>query len=266
MSSTVTSEDGTTIAFDRTGEGPPLILVDGALCDRAGSPNGPLAALLAERFTVYTYDRRGRGESGDTGAYAVEREIEDLEALVAEAGGPVHLYGISSGAALALEAADRGLAVEKLALYEAPFVVDDSRPPVPDDYRAQLEAMVASDRRGDAVRLFMSKGVRVPGIFVALMRIMPAWSRMKAIAHTLPYDASVMGDGQRGQPLPAGRWSSVTVPTLVLGGGKSPAWMRNAVDAVAERLPSARRRTLDGQTHLVKPKVLAPVLAEFFAG
>jgi pimeloyl-ACP methyl ester carboxylesterase len=224
MSPTVTSKDGTPIAYDRTGDGPPLILVDGALSDRAGSPNGPLAQLLAERFTVYTYDRRGRGDSGDTRPYAVEREVEDIDALIAEAGGSAHLY------------------------------------------RAQLEHRVASDRRRDTVRLFMSTGARVPRVFVALMRLMPAWSRMKATAHTLPYDATVMGDSQRGKPLPEDRWASVTVPTLVVGGGKSPAWLRNAVGALAERLPSARHRTLEGQTHLVKPKVLAPVLTEFFAG
>ena len=261
-----TSRDGTAIAFDRSGEGPPVILVDGALSYRASGPNGPLAALLDKRFTVFTYDRRGRGDSGDTAPYAVDREIEDLQALIDQAGGSAYVYGISSGAALAMEAAHRGLAIEKLALYEAPFVVDDTRPPVPEDYRERLDGLLASDRRGDAVRLFMSKGVRVPAIFVAMMRFMPAWSKLKAVAHTLPYDAAVMGDGQSGKPLPAGRWSSVTMPTLVVGGGKSPEWMRNGVKALADVLPNARHRTLEGQTHIVKPEALAPVLVEFFAG
>src|SRR6266850_5741744 len=169
----VHSKDGTPIAFDRSGEGPPIILVDGALCYRASGPSGPLAALLAQNFTVFTYDRRGRGDSGNTASYAVEREVEDIEALVHEAGGSAFVYGISSGAALALEASNRGLAIKKLALYEAPFIVDDSRPPIPDDYLARLNGLLASDRRGDAVKLFM-KLVGVPAIFVAIMRFMPA--------------------------------------------------------------------------------------------
>jgi pimeloyl-ACP methyl ester carboxylesterase len=261
----VTSSDGTTIAFDRVGEGPPLILVDGALCYRASGPNGPLAELLRQHFTVLTYDRRGRGDSGDTAPFAVEREVEDLQALIEEAGGSAYVYGISSGAVLALDAANRGLAIEKLALYEAPFVVDDTRPPVPEDYRARLDQLVASDRRSEAVKLFMSEGVRVPAIFVTMMRFMPAWPKLKAVAHTLPYDTSVMGDTQSGKPLPAERWSNVTLPTLVMGGGKSPAWMRNGVRALADLLPNARYRTLERQTHIVKPAALAPVLTEFFS-
>jgi pimeloyl-ACP methyl ester carboxylesterase len=172
------------------GEGPPLILVDGALCYRASGPNGPLAELLRQHFTVFTYDRRGRGDSGDTAPFAVEREVEDLQALIEEAGGSAYVCGISSGAVLALDAANRGLAIEKLALYEAPFVVDDTRPPVPEDHRARLDQLVASDRRGEAVKLFMSEGVRVPAIFVTMMRFMPAWPKLKAVAHTLPYDTA----------------------------------------------------------------------------
>ncbi len=260
---TVLSKDGAAIAFDKSGKGPPLILVDGALCYRASGPMGPLAALLAPHFTVFTYDRRGRGDSGDSAPYAVEREVEDIDALIQEAGGSAFVYGISSGAALALEAANRGLAIRKLALYEAPFIVDDSRPPIPDDYLARLNGLIASDRRGDAVRLFM-KLVGVPAIFVAIMRFMPAWRKLKAVAHTLPYDITVVQDNQRGKPLPAKRWASVT-PTLVVDGGKSPAWMRHGMQALADVLPNARRRTLEGQTHMVDPKVLAPALVEFFA-
>jgi pimeloyl-ACP methyl ester carboxylesterase len=260
----VTSRDGTTIAFDRSGDGAPLILVDGALCYRASGPNGPLAERLAPHFTVYTYDRRGRGDSGETAPYAVEREVEDIEALIDHAGGAAFVYGISSGAALALEAAGRGLPIEKLALYEAPFVVDDSRPPVPSGYPGQLAELIASDRRGEAVRLFMTEGARIPAVFAAMMRFMPAWPKLKAVAHTLPYDTAVMGEGQSGKPLPARRWDAVKAPTLVIGGGKSPAWMRHGVAELAGVLPNARHRTLDGQTHLVKPKALAPVLVEFF--
>jgi len=260
---TTTSSDGTTIAFDRGGDGPPLILVDGAMCYRASGPNGPLAAALAEHFTVFTYDRRGRGDSDDTAPYAVEREVEDIQALIKEAGGSAHLYGISSGAALALEAADRGLPIERLALYEAPFIVDDSRPPVPQDYEAQINRLIASERRGDAIRLFMTKGVGLPAVMVAMMRFLPAWSKMKGVAHTLPYDVAFTVEHQRGKPLPAQQWPSVTVPTLVVGGGKSPAWMRNGVRALADVLPNAQHHTLEGETHIVKPRALAPVLTEF---
>jgi pimeloyl-ACP methyl ester carboxylesterase len=258
------SKDGTAIAFDRTGQGPALIVVDGALCYRASGPMGPLAAQLAPHFSVITYDRRGRGDSGDTAPYAVEREIEDIEALIREAGGSAFVYGISSGAALALEAANRGLAIQKLALYEAPFIVDDSHPPVPRDYLLQLRTLLAADRRGDAVKLFM-KLVGVPGIFIALMRLMPAWSKLTAVAHTLPYDSAVVEENQKGKPLPARRWASVVAPTLVVEGGKSPEWIRRAMHALANVLPNAKLHTLEGQTHMVKPRTLAPALVEFFA-
>jgi pimeloyl-ACP methyl ester carboxylesterase len=261
----VLSKDGTPIAFETRGKGPAIILVDGALCYRASGPSGPLAALLAAQFTVFTYDRRGRGDSGNTAPYAMEREVEDIEALVREAGGSAFVYGISSGAALALEAANRGLAITKLALYEAPFIVDDSRAPIPTDFLAQLNELLSEDRRGDTVRLFM-KLVGVPAIFIAIMRFMPPWSKLKAVAHTVPYDITIVQDNQRGKPLPANRWASVTAPTLVVDGGKSPAWMRHGMQALAAVLPNAKLRTLEGQTHMVSPKALAPVLAEFFAG
>jgi pimeloyl-ACP methyl ester carboxylesterase len=261
----VLSKDGTAIAFDRKGRGPAIILIDGALCYRASGPSGPLAELLAENFTVFTYDRRGRGDSGNSSTYAVEREIEDIEVLIHEAGGSAFVYGISSGAALALEAANHGLAIKKLAMYEAPFIVDDSRLPIPKDFLAQLNHLISADRRGDAVKLFM-KLVGVPAIFIGLMRFMPAWSKLKCVAHTLPYDITIVQDYQRGKPLPANRWSSVTASTLVIDGGKSPRWMRHGTQALADAIPNARLRTLEGQTHMVNPKVLAPALAEFFAG
>jgi pimeloyl-ACP methyl ester carboxylesterase len=257
------SKDGTPIAFERTGQGSPLILVDGALCYRAMGPSGPLAKLLAPHFTVFTYDRRGRGDSGDTAPYAVEREVEDLEALVTEAGGAAFVWGVSSGAALALEAANRLTGIKKLALYEAPFIVDDSRPPISKEYWAGISEAVAAGRRGDAVKLFMN-AVGVPAFFVALMRVMPAWSKLKGVAHTLPYDGALVQDNQRGKPLPAGRWASVTIPTLAMDGGKSPVWMRHAMRSLASVLPNAQYRTLDGQTHMVKAKAHAPVLVEFF--
>ncbi|MFI7109771.1 alpha/beta fold hydrolase [Nonomuraea sp. NPDC050227] len=265
MSSMINSADGTPIAYERAGQGPAVILVDGALSFRGSSINGGLAEALAPDFTVYTYDRRGRGESGDTQPYAVEREVEDLAALVKEAGGPVRLYGTSSGAALALAAVQHGLPVERLALYEPPFVVDGARPPIKDDYPRRLEALVAAGRRAEAVRMFMREGVGLPAIVVAMMRFMPAWATLKAVAHTLPYDTALVFPYQRGVPYPEGAWASVTVPTLVADGGKSPQWMRNSVGALAKALPAADYRTLDGQTHIVKPEALAPVLREFFA-
>lgn len=260
----IVSKDGTSIAYDKAGEGPPVILIDGALCSRKFGPMGQMAERLARRFTVFTYDRRGRGDSGDTAPYAVDREVEDINALIREAGGSAFVFGISSGAALALEAANRGLSIRKLALYEAPFIVDDTRPPLPDDFLAGLKALVAADRRGDAVRLFM-KLVGVPGVMIAVMRFMPPWSKLKAVAHTLPYDITIVAPNQAGKPLSKTRWSSLTAPTLVLDGGKSPAWMRNGMRQLSEILPNARYRTLEGQTHMVKPDVVVPVLVEFFS-
>lgn len=262
---TVRSKDGTAVAFETSGEGPPIILIDGALCYRGSGPSRPLAAELSRRFTVFTYDRRGRGDSGDTAPYAVEREVEDIGALVQEAGGSAHFYGVSSGAALALEAAQRGVGVDRLALYEAPFIVDDSRAPLPPDYRAQLETFVKSNRRGDAVRLFLRQ-VGLPRALIALMRFMPVWRKVTGIAHTLPYDAAVMGDTQAGNPLPADRWGDIQVPTLALVGGKSGGWMHNGMRALADILPSAQYQVLDGQSHMVKPRVLAPVLMGFLSG
>jgi pimeloyl-ACP methyl ester carboxylesterase len=238
-------------------------VVDGALCYRAWGPSRPLAAELSRRFTVFTYDRRGRGESGDTAPYALDHEIEDIQALVHEAGGSAHVYGISSGAVLALEAAGRGIGIESLVLYEPPFIIDDSRPPFPADYASQLETFLAANRRGDAVRLFMRQ-VGVPRALVALMRLIPVWRKVTATAHTLPYDAAAMGDTQAGKPLPAERWAGVTAPTLVVVGGNSPTWMYNGTRALADLLRNARHRVLEGQKHAVKPKVLAPVLVDFF--
>jgi pimeloyl-ACP methyl ester carboxylesterase len=258
------SKDGTSIAFDQAGQGPPLILVDGALCYRANGPMAPLAKLLAPHFTVFTYDRRGRGDSSDTRPYAVEREVEDIEALLQEAGGSAFVYGTSSGAALALEAGTRLVNIRKLALYEAPFIVDNSRPPQPADLSERMSGLIASNRRGDAVKLFMQI-VGVPAVGIAMMRIMPVWPKLTAVAHTLPYDFAILDDNWYGKPLPAGRWSSARMPILVSAGGKSPAWLRNSMQALAGVLPSAQHCTLDRQTHMVKPQVLAPVLQKFFA-
>jgi pimeloyl-ACP methyl ester carboxylesterase len=264
VGNTVISNDGTAIAFDRVGRGAPLILVDGALCYRGMGPSGPLAKLLAPNFTVFTYDRRGRGESRDTAPYAVERELEDIQALINEAGGAAFLWGASSGAVLALEAANRLAGIEKLALYEAPFIVDDSRPTMENDW-VRINEAVAADRRSDALTWFM-KSVGMPAFVIAIMRLTPAWSKLKAVAHTLPYDGAIVKSNQRGRPLQAGSWAFVTVPTLVMDGGKSPAWMRHANRSLASVLPNAQYCTLKGQTHMVKAKAHVPTLVEFFAG
>ena len=259
----ILSKDGTAIAVERTGRGPALVFVDGAMCYRASGPSQAMATALAEFFTVFTYDRRGRGDSSDSGPYDVQREVDDLDAVIREAGGQALVLGVSSGAALALEAANRGLPITRLALYEAPFIVDDTRPAVSDDFVPQMNAALAAGRRAEAVKMFM-KLVGVPRIFVLLMRVMPAWPKLTAIAHTLPYDLAIVGPYQKGRPLPAARWSRATMPTLVMDGGKSPAWMRNATRALARVLPNATYRTVDGQTHMIKPKALAPPLVEFF--
>jgi pimeloyl-ACP methyl ester carboxylesterase len=257
------SRDGTAIAFDRLGEGQPLILVDGALCSRAFGPMPALAPLLARHFAVYLYDRRGRNESGDTPPYTADREIDDLQSMIDVAGGSAFVYGISSGAALALEAARRGVRIRKLALYEAPFIVDASRPPQPPDFVARLEQALRSNRRGDAVKLFLQL-VGVPKIATMVMPLMPVWSKLKAVAHTLPYDITIVAPNQQGRPLQPAAYGSIAVPTLVLDGGKSPAWIRNGMRALAKILPSASYQTLPGQTHNVKASALAPALIEFF--
>jgi pimeloyl-ACP methyl ester carboxylesterase len=260
---TVRSADGTAIAFTKVGQGPPLILVDGALCSRQFGPMPGLAQQLAPDFTVYTYDRRGRGESGDTAPYSPDREVDDLEALVAQAGDAVYVHGTSSGAALALEAAKRVPAIAKLAVYEPPFIVDTTRSALPDDYLARLTSLVSAGRRGEAVKMFMSF-VGTPAIFTAVMPLTPVWSKLKAAAPTLVYDITILADHQRGTPLPAGEWADVKAPTLVAVGGKSPAWMTNGTRALADALPDSTYRTLTGQNHMVKAQAIAPVLASFF--
>jgi pimeloyl-ACP methyl ester carboxylesterase len=259
----VHSSDGAPIAFDRSGEGPALILVGGALSDR--SAGAQLAAFLAPHFTVYTYDRRGRGDSGDTAPYSVAREVEDLDALITEADRSVFVFGHSSGAVLALEAASKlPTKIKKLALYEPPFVVDSSRTPIPEDYVTQLTELVAAGRRSDAVEYFMTKAVDVPAEFVAQMRQDPMWQAMEGLAHTLAYDGAIMGDTISGKPLPAKRWAAAALPTLVMDGGASPAWLGNATQALVDILPNAQRRTLAGQGHGPAHEALTPVLVEFF--
>src|SRR5258708_19146143 len=260
---TVTSKDGTVIAYSQIGQGPTLILVDGALCYRQFGPSQDLAAKLAPHFTVITYDRRGRGESGDTQPYAVEREVEDLAALLEVAGGTAYVSGQSYGAGLAIEAANQLLGITKLALYEAPFVVDETGKPITPALLASLKEAVAQNQRTKAVQMFM-KQVGTPGFMVAIMPLMPMWSKLKAVAHTLPYDISTVVDYGAGKPLPKTLGASIKAPTLVMDGGESPTWMRHSMQALAQTLPNANYRTLPGQTHMVTAEALAPVLVELF--
>jgi pimeloyl-ACP methyl ester carboxylesterase len=262
----VTSKDGTSIAYRRSGSGPAVILVTGGLDD--GSENAPLAEELAGRFTTYNYARRGRADSGDTPPYALEREIEDLDALVAEAGGSAHLYGVSSGGALVLEAAAAGIAADRLAVYEVPYCVDGDLRRRWLAYVEQLGEVLAEGRRGDAVALFM----RLTGASdetVAGARSSPFWPGVEALAHTLAYDAACLRDGRP----PAGRFARITQPALVVTGeagadphlaGLPSDFLDRAADAIVACVPETERLTLDGQGHVVDPKAMASVLERFF--
>lgn len=262
---TVTSKDGTTIAYDTVGQGPSVILVDGATGYRSAfAGDSDLARLLAPKFTVYTYDRRGRGESSDTQPFAVAREVEDIEALIDAAGGEAYVYGISSGGALALEAA-LGLPskVKKLAIYEVPY--DDSEAGVRawKVYRAELDEFTAAGQRGDAVVLFM-RFVGVPDEMIAGMRQSPMWPQLEAVAPTLPYDAAALGVDRT---VPKERAATLSVPTLIMDGGASiemMPFMRETAVSLTNAIPHAQHETLEGQRHDVDANVLAPVLAAFF--
>jgi pimeloyl-ACP methyl ester carboxylesterase len=259
----VVSKDGTTIAYDKTGQGPAVILVSGATMARSGFVN--LAQLLAPSLSIYNYDRRGRGDSTDTKPYALEREIDDIEALIDAAGGSASLYGISSGGCLALEAAAvLGDKVKKLAVYEVPYNSDPNDKPVWHEYYTKLNELVAADKRSDAAALFM-KFVGMPDNMIEGMRSQPMWSGMEAVAPTLVYDAAAMGGETRVVPLE--RAAKVTIPTLVMDGAESLKiypFMHVSADALANAMPNAERQTLDGQSHDVDSKVLAPVLIKFF--
>jgi pimeloyl-ACP methyl ester carboxylesterase len=263
----VTSKDGTKIAFDKVGTGPAVILVGGATAYR-GFDQGwgaQVAKLLSDHFTVYDYDRRGRGASGDTLPFAKEREIEDLQALIKDAGGKAMVFGISSGAVLCLDAAVVTSGITKLLVYEPPFIVDDSRQPVPPDYAEHLATLAAEGKREEAAEYFLKEAVSIPAEYIGgIKQNQAAWAGMTGVAHTIGYDGAFMVDVMQGKPLPTDRWAKVTIPVLVADGGASDAWMHHAADALAKVLPHASRQTLEGQTHSVDPKVLAPVIIEFF--
>jgi pimeloyl-ACP methyl ester carboxylesterase len=261
----VTSTDGTPIAYETSGSGPVVVLVDGALCYRGMGPSRGLAEQLCDRFTVVAYDRRGRGESGaGSSPWSPERELEDLQAVIEAAGGRARLLGVSSGAVLALEAARRGLPVDGVVAYEAPFVLDDSRAPTDPGLTDRVRRLVDEGRRGAAVSAFLQV-VGAPAPIRAVMHLMPVWRKLTAVAHTLPYDLALTVPRQQGRALEPGYYDTVSVPTAVLAGGKSPASMRNAQVAIAAAVPDGRFEEVPGQTHMVKAKVLAPVFARYLS-
>ncbi|MDT9724878.1 alpha/beta hydrolase [Xylanibacillus composti] len=260
----ITSKDSTSIAYVKQGSGPALILVSAAASDHHDAAK--LAELLAAHYTVYNYDRRGRGQSTDAGAYTVEREVEDIEALIELAGGTASLFGSSSGAVLALEAAHAlGDKVSKLFLYEPPFIVNEGRAPVPNDYVSRLEALIQSGKRSEAVEYFMTAAVGVPQEFLEFMKADASWKSMESMAHTLAYDGRIMRDTQSGKPLPQGRWK-VEAPALVITGENSEAFFQDAAQALVDQLPRGEHLKLAGQDHaavVMAPDALAEVMLEF---
>jgi pimeloyl-ACP methyl ester carboxylesterase len=256
---TATSKDGTKIAYDITGKGPALILVLGALNSRKSGTK--LAKLLAARFTVISYDRRGRGDSTDTAPYSPQSEVEDVAGLIGAVGEPVCLYGHSSGGALALEAAIKlRKKIEKLAIYEVPYALDEDARKAANEYHKTLKKLLAAGRKDDAVALFV-RSVGVSDKQIQAMKRMPMWKGLVKLAPTLAYDSEILG---KGHALPAARLSRITIPALVMHGGAGAPFLRDAAAAISEAIPQAQLRTLARQTHGVSPKVIAPVLEEFF--
>ncbi len=257
--SKVISKDGTKIAYEKNGNGPVVIIVDGALCSRTFGPTAKLVPLLKDQFTVITYDRRGRNESGDTLPYSADKEIEDIDALIKEVGDSVYMVGFSSGAALVLRAAASGLNIKKQVLYEAPYVMNMGGHNPPVDSEAQLKKLISEDKRGDTVKFFMKDMIGVPALMTAIMSLMPMWSKLKAVAHTLPYDAAVMENFT----FPTQLVAAVKIPTLVMGGSKSPISLRNSVKKLSEAIANSQSKFLEGQNHNVSMKVLAPELIKY---
>jgi pimeloyl-ACP methyl ester carboxylesterase len=255
----VTSKDGTIIAYERLGQGPALIIVGGVLGDH--HQQAGLARLLASTFTVYNIDRRGHGESGFSEPHTVEREFEDLDAIINVAGGSAFVYGTSGLGVLAMYAAAWGLAprIKKLAIWEPPYILEGSGRLSPRDYKERLTSLLAQGRRGDMIELFMTEAVGMPVEFVAPMRTQPWWPAQEALAHTLLQNADIMGDFS----LPQSRLASVSIPILVIDGGTTP-WMSYSADAVARALPHAQRYTIAGQPHNIADEAMAPVLKEYF--
>ena len=258
----VTSRDGTLIAYHRIGSGPQLILVNGALGYRGMSFGRKAGAEFAKHFTIIDYDRRGRGESGDSQPYDVMREVEDLAALVeGAAGGPCYVFAQSSGAALALRAAAEGVPMKALVAYEPPYMVGNPKDRPAADFEERLTALIAQDRRDEAVKYFMVT-VGLPRFAVAIMRLFPFWNEMRAVAHTLPYDAAVMGDFE----LPAEELASIRVPVVAVAGEKTTPTLKRAVAEVARIVPGAQHQLAPKMSHAVKAAALAPLLREWFTG
>jgi pimeloyl-ACP methyl ester carboxylesterase len=257
--STLTSKDGTTIAYNKTGSGKPLIIVDGAFCSKDFGPATELAPLLSKNYTVFTYDRRGRGESGDTKPYAVEKEIEDLSALINVAGGSAFVFGLSSGAILSLKAVASGLAVPKLALFEPPFVGNPENKRPANAYEI-LSGMLAKGEKGKAAKFFLRKVVGAPVLLTFVLQFTPGWKKMKANANSLPHELLICDDYH----IPQHVIKAVTISTLVIDSIKSPEMLRDAVAQVADALPNGSRKSLRGSAHAVSPEILAPELTSFF--
>jgi pimeloyl-ACP methyl ester carboxylesterase len=259
----VTSADGTTINYERVGSGPSLVLVDGAFCGTRFGPSRALAKELSSDFTVTFYDRRGRGGSGDTQPYSVEREIEDLAAVCKAAGGAPCLYGISSGAALALEAVAAGLPVKRLAVYEAPYTGVGAVDGKPVDHEARLSALLAENKRGRMISYFLVSMVGAPAFVPVMLRLMPkVWKAQIAAANTLPYEAAVLN----GFVPPVDRLARIAVPTRVMVGGKAAPAMADAQSTVARSIRGAEHRVLDGETHQVSARAIAAQARDFFRG
>lgn len=261
---TIISKDGTKIAYEKLGNGQAIILVSSAAADHKDADQ--LAEQLSKHFTVYNYDRRGRGESTDASEYAVEREIEDIEALIVEAGGKSLLFGSSSDGVLALEAATKlGDKITNLFLYEPPFIIDNSRPRVPAEYVQNLNELIEEGRRSDAVEYFMSKALGIPAEYLDHMKADPSWKGMENLAHTLAYDGMIMEETQSGKPLPTNRWD-VNVPTTIIVGENSEPYFHEAAKSLAELLPLAKYKVLSGQDHsavMMAPDVLANAVVEY---
>jgi pimeloyl-ACP methyl ester carboxylesterase len=253
----VTSRDGTRIAYERVGSGPNLVLVAGALGAKDISFMRNYVKVLSPHFTVVNYDRRGRGQSTDTKPFAVRREVEDLEAL-ARAVGPSHVFGMSSGAVLALEAAAGGVPMISVIAFEPPYMVGEHRKPAHAEYEARVTALIAEGRRDDALKLFM-RTVGVPGWMLAIMRLLPMWKTLRATAHTLPYDAAAMN----GFEPPVERLASIRVPALAVFGDRTPQALQDGTRFVAKSIPGAELRSLPKQSHNLKPASILPVLQEF---
>jgi pimeloyl-ACP methyl ester carboxylesterase len=257
---TVTSKDGTTIAYSKTGNGPALVLVDGALCSRNFGPMPGYAAKLADQYTVYWYDRRGRGESGDTLPFTIEKEIDDLAAILDAAGGSAFVMGTSSGGAITLQGAVRGLGIRKMILYEAPYVPVGKDGRTASDHAAALSRLIGQGDRGGAVTYFMSDAVGMPKFIAFFFRFFPMWPKLKAVAHTLPYDLTIMSD----TAILDGGARGVKIPALVAGGAKSPASLKAAVERVHATIPGSELRWLEGQTHNLGAEPAAEMAKTFF--